>query len=172
MQTVRLIRRHPTRTLCGATLVLCLGFALPACSDSSRSALTQTDATSRDAQPPDGGSPDALPLDARQATDASPATDAVEPGGPDRDHDGVGDMLDNCPDVANPDQADDDADHLGDACDPEPKNFGFRLHGQLLFVGGPAAGANNALNPGGATIGATEVESTSSEHRLTGRLGP
>lgn len=36
----------------------------------------------------------------------------------DADHDGVPDAADNCPAVANPDQADADHDGLGDACDP------------------------------------------------------
>ncbi len=35
----------------------------------------------------------------------------------DRDGDGVNDRDDNCPDVANPDQADSDADLIGDACE-------------------------------------------------------
>ncbi len=38
---------------------------------------------------------------------------------PDADGDGVEDVLDNCPDVANPDQADADGDGIGDACDTE-----------------------------------------------------
>ena len=37
-------------------------------------------------------------------------------GGSDRDGDGVDDFLDNCPTVANPNQADAGSDHLGDAC--------------------------------------------------------
>ncbi|HHQ47987.1 MAG TPA: hypothetical protein ENK19_03790, partial [Acidobacteria bacterium] len=37
----------------------------------------------------------------------------------DRDGDGVLDASDNCPDTANPDQADCDADGTGDACDPD-----------------------------------------------------
>lgn len=36
---------------------------------------------------------------------------------PDGDGDGVADYSDNCPNVANPDQADADGDGLGDACD-------------------------------------------------------
>jgi hypothetical protein len=38
--------------------------------------------------------------------------------GPDSDRDGVDDFSDNCPLVANHDQADEDDDGLGDACDP------------------------------------------------------
>ncbi|MEZ4400614.1 MAG: thrombospondin type 3 repeat-containing protein [Kofleriaceae bacterium] len=38
----------------------------------------------------------------------------------DQDGDGVADAVDNCREVANPDQADADGDHLGDACDNCP----------------------------------------------------
>jgi hypothetical protein len=38
----------------------------------------------------------------------------------DRDKDSVIDGLDNCPDLANPDQANEDLDGAGDACDPCP----------------------------------------------------
>jgi YVTN family beta-propeller protein len=38
-------------------------------------------------------------------------------GGIDRDEDGVPDGLDNCPDVANPDQADGNGNGVGDACE-------------------------------------------------------
>ena len=36
----------------------------------------------------------------------------------DADEDGIGDHFDNCPEAANPEQTDTDADGLGDACDP------------------------------------------------------
>ncbi|MCH8087016.1 MAG: thrombospondin type 3 repeat-containing protein, partial [Chloroflexi bacterium] len=52
-------------------------------------------------------------------------TDDIDPSGnhpqfPDADGDGVPDVIDNCPDVVNSDQADADDDGIGDVCDPTP----------------------------------------------------
>lgn len=38
----------------------------------------------------------------------------------DRDGDGIPDIMDNCPDIANADQANEDDDKFGDLCDPCP----------------------------------------------------
>src|SRR6185503_19958383 len=42
----------------------------------------------------------------------------------DQDHDGVPDANDNCVNTANPDQANNDNDALGDVCDPDEDNDG------------------------------------------------
>ena len=54
--------------------------------------------------------------------DSGAQADAVAPidAPGDRDHDGILDSVDNCPDTANPSQVDEDRDGLGDACDPCP----------------------------------------------------
>ena len=57
----------------------------------------------------------AMPDAAIDAVDAAP--DAPSD---DRDGDGISNAVDNCPDVANADQADEDGDMLGDVCDPCP----------------------------------------------------
>ena len=60
-----------------------------------------------------GDACDPCPLDANTTS-----CTAVDPD--DRDHDGVPNSTDNCPDVYNPDQKDTDGDGKGDACDACP----------------------------------------------------
>ncbi len=60
-----------------------------------------------------GDACDPCPLDAN-----STMCTTVDPN--DRDHDGVANSLDNCPDLPNPDQSDMDGDGKGDACDACP----------------------------------------------------
>ena len=55
-----------------------------------------------------------------QPIDGNPATTWELALTPDIDGDGVVDVLDNCPLVANPDRADGDGDGVGDACDNCP----------------------------------------------------
>lgn len=59
------------------------------------------------------------PLTAATATED--AIIIILPG--DQDGDGIADDADNCPGVANPDQANADGDSFGDACDPCPGVF-------------------------------------------------
>jgi hypothetical protein len=58
------------------------------------------------------------PCDPAEHCTGSSATCPADVREADADGDGVCDMLDNCPNDANPSQADSDHDGLGDACDP------------------------------------------------------
>jgi hypothetical protein len=54
------------------------------------------------------------------AQDAKPDIAAACLVGHDEDGDGIADTCDNCPHIANADQADADGDGVGDVCDPNP----------------------------------------------------
>lgn len=56
-------------------------------------------------------------VDLNLANNTATAETAV---GPDADSDGIGNDVDNCPTVANADQADSNGDGVGDACTPPP----------------------------------------------------
>ena len=74
------------------------------------------------------------------ACESDPLDAGATPG--DADGDGLCDALDNCPDDANADQADNDDDELGDVCDPDDDNDGFTDVDEL-------ACGSNSLDPGG-----------------------
>ncbi len=71
-----------------------------------------------DAGDTSGDAPDSAPDTIDAATDVDPLAEWV-----DGDRDAIPDRFDNCPDDANPDQADLDADGVGDACDVCPRAF-------------------------------------------------
>jgi hypothetical protein len=48
---------------------------------------------------------------------------SIKDGRVDSDSDGIKDVLDNCPYITNPNQADADGDCIGDVCDPEPEVY-------------------------------------------------
>jgi uncharacterized protein (TIGR03382 family) len=65
----------------------------------------------------------------------------------DRDGDGDPDDVDNCADVANPEQENGDDDPLGDVCDPDDDNDGF-----LDEVGVSGGGCNAGGSPGAGAL--------------------
>lgn len=74
------------------------------------------------------------------------------PPGADRDGDGIADAFDNCPEVANLDQADEDHDATGDACDPCPPVAGVEDE--------DGDGVGDACDPNPTTPGDTLVSFT------------
>jgi hypothetical protein len=70
--------------------------------------------------------------------------------GGDADGDGVCDDVDNCPAAANPDQADADADGIGDVCDAPDDPCATDTTPPVLTV--PASIIVDATQPGGANV--------------------
>ena len=69
----------------------------------------------------------------------------------DADGDGVSDVHDNCPAVANADQADADGDGTGDACDPDDDNDGvFDVLDNCPSVANPTQADNDCDGLGDA----------------------
>ena len=88
---------------------------------------------------------------------------------PDGDGDGTPDANDNCPAVANEDQADTDGDGLGDACDDQPAVMNFKLRGQFLTTGGRSVDDEHTLKSKVRTGANT---STNDLFKLKGTLSP
>jgi outer membrane protein OmpA-like peptidoglycan-associated protein len=87
--------------------------------------------------------------DGQGGTATATVTIVVSGGGgndDDQDGDGVADGLDNCPAVANPDQADPDHDGLGDACDTDKDGNG--LYDDLGVSGGGCQTGGGGLGLG------------------------
>ena len=60
--------------------------------------------------------------DSEGSLQAHPSGHTVTTASPDTDNDGVADIFDNCPSIANPGQPDSDGDGSGDACDVDDDN--------------------------------------------------
>jgi len=139
-----------------------------------------------EAGPPDVGSNDVVDVGTQvdaDATvppadaDAAPPTVDIRDSGPtcwgtpstnDEDNDGVVDECDNCPSIANANQADvrevnagDTADGVGDACDPRPEDGGdsIYLFDGMNFTTIPAEWSN--VGDGSWTASGTSLTPTS-----------
>ena len=93
--------------------------------------------------------------------------DAVIPN--DDDGDGISDSVDNCADVANPDQADADDDGLGDACDAQPNVQNFFMTVHFLTLGGTSLDDEHTLK---SKITTAAGELTDGQLILQGELNP
>jgi hypothetical protein len=79
---------------------------------------------------PHDGPPDSDGDGVPDATDNCPTIANADQA--DEDGDGLGDVCDNCPHIANANQANADGDGVGDVCDPNPSTGGDHI---VLFLG-------------------------------------
>jgi hypothetical protein len=87
---------------------------------------------------------------------------------PDSDGDGVRDSTDNCPNVANANQADADNDTIGDACDPDLDGDGI-ANGTDNCAGVPNPDQTDADNDAkGAACDTQELPVTTDDCRDSG----
>src|SRR6185369_14902252 len=91
---------------------------------------------------------DAVVANLRSPFFSSPAETVWVNGAPDTDGDGISDDSDNCPGVANADQADADNDGLGDVCDPDDDNDGVSDTSDLC----PGTPAGTTVNASGCPL--------------------
>jgi len=78
----------------------------------------------------------------------------------DEDGDTIFDFEDNCPTVANTDQADSDADDVGTACDPSGVQNRIAFYSPLLDDEGLDLGPNTAIGDGFAAIRSSQISVT------------
>ena len=93
------------------------------------------------------------------------------PADTDADDDGILDVDDNCPQVANPDQGDTDGDGSGDACDACPHVAGaspepFTVKKAVLVFPGGAGGGNDRLGRLTAFFTATRPFNVGGDERI------